>query len=394
MLVGMLWKIRTELADRPGALAELAARFGTAGINILSLEVFTAQTGAVDELVVSTRAGWTPEQLTALAAAAGGIGTTVRAVQADVLTDGPIRYLRAVARLLDDPCSVDDELERLQGFDEYTPAEWARADMLVEIAARLAARDDIAQEEAAPADGEGPQPGGGGTGLRTLAADRPVLVTGTAADAKAVVEMHDRCSNRSREQRYHAPIARLTARTARHLIEPAGGVSVLAWVGDAVVGMASVAPWDEPVIDAGRPMEAAVLVEDGWQRRGLGTTLMRRLLRQASELGADRLLCVVRPGNDAMLRTMASLSVPTRVVPDGSHLQVSVAVPRVGQTADRPGVPYGLSRGDSADSRPSPARSAGEHAAEPALAGLRAVPPVHDRGGPADADGADRGGRS
>jgi GNAT superfamily N-acetyltransferase len=387
MLVGMLWKIRTELADRPGALAELAARFGTAGINILSLEVFTAQTGAVDELVVSTRAGWTADQLRTLA---GGAGTTVRVVQADVLTDGPTRYLRAVARLLDDPCSVDDELERLQGFEEYTPAEWARADVLVEIAARLAERDDVPDEVAEPTGGDTPQPSRRGT----VAADRPVLVAGTAADAKAVVEMHDRCSNRSREQRYHAPIARLTARTARHLIEPAGGASVLAWVGGSVVGMASVAPWDDPVAGAGRPMEAAVLVEDGWQHRGLGTALMRRLLRQAGELGADRLLCVVRPDNDAMLRTMASLSVPTRVVPDGSHLQVSVAVPSVGDTADRPGVAYGLSRGDSADSRPANARPAGEHAAEPALAGLRVVPQVPGRARAVDRDGADRGGRS
>ena len=39
----MLWKIRTELADRPGALAELAARCGADDINILSLEVFTAE---------------------------------------------------------------------------------------------------------------------------------------------------------------------------------------------------------------------------------------------------------------------------------------------------------------------------------------------------------------
>lgn len=363
----MLWKIRTELADRPGALAELAARFGTAGINILSLEVFTAQNGAVDELVVSTRAGWTADQLKTLA---GGVGTTVRGVQADVLTDGPTRYLRAVARLLDDPCSVDDELERLQGFEEYTPAEWARADVLVEIAARLAARDDV------------PEP-------VTRGSAGPVLLTGTAADAKAVVEMHDRCSNRSRELRYHAPIARLSPRTARHLIEPAGGASVLAWSGDAVVGMASVAPWDDPVDGAGRPMEAAVLVEDDWQHRGLGTALLRRLLRQAAELGADRLLCVVQPGNDAMLRTIATLSVPARVVPDGSHLRVSIAVPRTAH----PGVAYGLSRGDSADSRTALARPAGEHSAEHPLAGLRVVSPVPDRAGSADRDGADRGGR-
>ena len=67
----MLWRIRTELADRPGALAELAARCGADDINILSLEVFTAESGALDELVVSTGVGWTAERADRLAAEAG-----------------------------------------------------------------------------------------------------------------------------------------------------------------------------------------------------------------------------------------------------------------------------------------------------------------------------------
>src|SRR5215207_11556018 len=74
----MLWKIRTELADRPGALAELAARCGADAINILSLEVFTAESGAVDELVVSTGAGWSATELSALADQAGCTRTTVK----------------------------------------------------------------------------------------------------------------------------------------------------------------------------------------------------------------------------------------------------------------------------------------------------------------------------
>ena len=126
----MLWRIRTSLADRPGALAELAARCGADDINILSLEVFTTEAGAVDELVVSTGAGWTSARLAALVSAAGCTGTSVRACQADVLNDGPTRYLRAVLRLIDDPCAVDDELELLQGLNEYTAAEWANAFVL------------------------------------------------------------------------------------------------------------------------------------------------------------------------------------------------------------------------------------------------------------------------
>jgi GNAT superfamily N-acetyltransferase len=379
----MLWRIRTSLADRPGALAELAARFGADEINILSLEVFTTEAGAVDELVVSTGTGWTSARLAALVSAAGCTGTTVRACQAEVLSDGPTRYLRAVLRLIDDPCAVDDELERLQGLNEYTAAEWARADVLVEIAGRLAER---AFEPAG-----GPRPGDG----------VPVIRPGTVADADAVVAMHERCSQEARAQRYHVPMARLSRRTARSLCAPAGGAAVLACVGDALVGMATVAPWEEPGDDLGADdgglvvMEAAVLVEDGWQGRGLGTTLLRQAIGAARAAGADRVVCVVQQGNTAMLRTVAATRLRARVVSSGGYLTVSVALTARGATSadgagravGRPPVAYGLTRGDEPGTAPWPA---GVSAVEHALAGPRAVPPGADRPGAADADGADR----
>ena len=36
----MLWRVRTTLPDRPGALAVLAQRCGAAGVNILGLQIF------------------------------------------------------------------------------------------------------------------------------------------------------------------------------------------------------------------------------------------------------------------------------------------------------------------------------------------------------------------
>ncbi|MEU4607273.1 GNAT family N-acetyltransferase [Kribbella sp. NPDC023972] len=370
----MLWKIRTELADRPGALAELAARCGADDINILSLEVFTAETGAIDELVVSTGVGWTAADLTALVAAAGCVRTTVRPCQADVLSDAPTRYLRAVLRLIDDPVSVDEELGNLQGFDEYTPAEWARADVLVEIAGRLAERLHGTVVE-------GPRPGSG----------VPELRKATVEDAEAVVAMHERCSYESRTRRYHVPMPKLTTRTARHLAAPAGGISIVASVGDAVIGMATAAPWEE---FGSTTMEVAVLVEDGWQGQGLGSRLLRRLIGEARGLGADRAVCVVQPENIAMLRTIEGLRMRTRVVQDGDNLTVTVALSdqSLSHAVDRPPVQYRQSRATPSH-RSQPARAAGQHAREHALAALPAVPAVPGRAGTADDDGADRGGR-
>ena len=370
----MLWKIRTELADRPGALAELAARCGADDINILSLEVFTAETGAVDELVVNTGVGWTADDLAALAAEAGCLRTTVRPCQADVLSDAPTRYLRAVLRLIDDPMSVDDELGNLQGFEEYTPAEWARADALVEIAGRLAERFDESVVE-------GPRPGSA----------VPELRKATVEDAEAVVAMHERCSYESRTRRYHVPMPKLTTRTARHLSAPAGGVSVVAAVGDAVIGMATAAPWEEL---GSTTMEVAVLVEDGWQGQGLGLRLLRQVVSDARVLGADRVVCMVQPENHAMLRTLERLRMRSRVVRDGDSLMVTVALSdrSLSHAVDRPPVQYRQTRATPSH-RSQPTRSAGQPAREHALAALSALQPHSDRAGAADRDGAHRGGR-
>jgi L-amino acid N-acyltransferase YncA len=371
----MLWKIRTELADRPGALAELAARCGADEINILSLEVFTAESGAVDELVVSAGVNWTADDLAALVGEAGCVRTTVRPCQADVLSDAPTRYLRAVLRLIEDPVSVDDELENLQGFDEYTPAEWARADVLVEIAGRLAERQNGFFQE-------GPRPGSG----------VPELRKATVEDAEAVVAMHERCSYESRTRRYHVPMPKLTTRTARHLSAPAGGVSIVATVGDAVIGMATAAPWEELGSTA---MEVAVLVEDGWQGQGLGSQLLRRVILEARTIGADRAVCMVQPENVAMLRTVEGLRMRTRVTQDSGHLMVTVALSdqSLSHSVDRPSVAYRQTRAIPAHHRSQSARSTGQPAHEHPLAGAGVVPSVTDRVGAAGPDGADRRGR-
>ncbi len=370
----MLWKIRTELADRPGALAELAARCGADDINILSLEVFTAETGAVDELVVSTSVGWTADDLVALATEAGCVRTTVRPCQADVLSDAPTRYLRAVLRLIDDPVAVDDELGNLQGFEEYTPAEWARADVLVEIAGRLAERYQGTMIE-------GPRPGSGVPELRKAGVE----------DAEAVVAMHERCSYESRTRRYHVPMPKLTTRTARHLSAPAGGVSIVASVGGAVVGMATAAPWEELGSTA---MEVAVLVEDGWQGRGIGSQLLRRLITEARGLGADRAICMVQQENVAMLRTIEGLRMRTRVVQDSDNLMVTVALSdqSLSDAVDRVPVQYRQSRAIPVH-RSQSTRSSGQPAREHPLAAVPAVQPLSDRAGAVGRDGAHRGGR-
>ena len=54
----MLWRVRTSMPDRPGALAVLAQNCGAAGVNILGLQIFPGVEAVTDELVLRTPEGW------------------------------------------------------------------------------------------------------------------------------------------------------------------------------------------------------------------------------------------------------------------------------------------------------------------------------------------------
>jgi GNAT superfamily N-acetyltransferase len=217
----------------------------------------------------------------------------------------------------------------------------------------------------------------------------------TVDDADAVVAMHERCSHESRTRRYHVPMPRLTARTARNLSAPVGGISVVACAGDAVVGMATAALWEELSTDQTTVMEIGVLVEDGWQGQRLGSALLSRVVHAARLLGADRAVCLVQPENAAMLRTVQGLRMRTRVVEDGAHLTVTVALSdqSLSHEVDNPPVPYRQIRAIPAPRRSLPTRPAGPSARERAFTGAGTVPAVPDRSRAAGADGPDRPGR-
>lgn len=67
----MLWRVRTTMPDRPGALARLARSCGERGANILALQIFPGVHGVTDELTGTEQA----------------------------LVDGPTRFLDAVRRV-------------------------------------------------------------------------------------------------------------------------------------------------------------------------------------------------------------------------------------------------------------------------------------------------------
>jgi GNAT superfamily N-acetyltransferase len=122
------------------------------------------------------------------------------------------------------------------------------------------------------------------------------------SDAPLVAALHARCSPESRRARFLSPTPHLPARELDELLgrELGQGVAVLAVTvdGGSAVGVANVVP---APTDAAR---FAVLVEDAWQGRGLGTALLRRVADTAADQGAQELIGVARRNEVGLTRLL------------------------------------------------------------------------------------------
>ena len=132
----MLFRIRTHLMDRPGALAELAAACGRADVNILGLQIFPDLGSVTDELVLETPEGWSTEAVHELVGGAGGDEVSVGPCTTHELLDQPTVWLAAARDLVEEPSRLPSLLSRLLGEDSsvWTATEHVRAATLTELA--------------------------------------------------------------------------------------------------------------------------------------------------------------------------------------------------------------------------------------------------------------------
>jgi GNAT superfamily N-acetyltransferase len=127
---------------------------------------------------------------------------------------------------------------------------------------------------------------------------RPRLRPGTSHDMSHLVAMHDRCSQETIHRRYHSPVPQLSARLAHGLLRPLRGWSVVAVHGGDLVGVALYAA------DRNGQYDVGLLVEDRWQRQGVGSRLLRVLARHARGHGVAELICTTQPDNPGVPRTI------------------------------------------------------------------------------------------
>jgi GNAT superfamily N-acetyltransferase len=298
----MLWRVRTTLPDRPGALAVLAQRCGEAGVNILGLQIFPGLEDVTDELVLRTPMGWGEEQITALLESSGGSGVVVLPSREAALADQPTRYIRAAQLILERPMAFPEVVGRL--FDTDTDTD-------------------------------------GGTGPAEQGAPLDVMAM-TVGDVE--VHVRRRTPFTATEHARGAALADLVTDVVRRSREAAGGwaseppaggdavpeyvvegVTVTALIDGVVVGRASVAdpaPGDEAHL-------IAMSVEPAWRRRGIGTRLLVQVARLARARGAAALLLTTSADNQAVLPLVLAAGMRGLIRMAGGELTVRVPVHRL-----------------------------------------------------------------
>ncbi|MCX5070451.1 GNAT family N-acetyltransferase [Micromonospora lupini] len=334
-----LWRIRATVDDRPGYLSVLTASLALRGVNILTVQVQPTEQGAVDDFLVDAPDALDAAELIAAVERGRGRDCWVARSEARGLADQPTRVLGLANRLVRDPDAAGAALRTLLGADSvswrpastgdergitgttmlladpaggsfalrraapaFTPAEYARAQALVELAATVVRR---AAEQITLV-----LPDGAEVAVRPAGAD----------DLSAAVELHEACSPRSRQRRYLGGAALPRPARLRRLLEPSRGLTLVATTTDGGGGLVAMAN----LAGEGDEAEVALLVRDDWQRRGLGSALLRRLVRHADEAGYAALVLHVQTDNAPMLRTLRRLNRSSSAERDGGLLTLTV----------------------------------------------------------------------
>ena len=122
-------------------------------------------------------------------------------------------------------------------------------------------------------------------------------------DSDAVAAMHDRCSERSRYQRYFSLADWRGVRLQRLSGGHRGATLVVMSEDGAIVGLGNVFP-DPP--EGSGAAEIALIVEDDFQGRGVGRKLLQVLIYFAMRLGFSAVVASVLAENKGMLRLLES----------------------------------------------------------------------------------------
>ncbi|MTE22163.1 GNAT family N-acetyltransferase [Streptomyces sp. TRM43335] len=358
----VLWRLRTTVREEPGSLAALCGALAEYRVDVVGLQTHPLGEVTVDEFML--RAPWSLEAATLRRAvsSAGGRETWLERADAHDMVDVPTRVLELATRTALDSAELPLALRRLlgrctirsvpartadtprpEGVGEtgdagdagedvpqegvlegttmrlrdprggtvaverphlpFTPTEFARARALVRL-------DALLDTQLAPHP-DGAVTPGGASGRMPRRRERLTLREGNeitvrradTRDLQAARAMHRRCSTRTLSARYHGPV-KDADRYLDHLLSPRFGRTLAAETPAGKLVALGHLLWD------GDETEVALLVEDVWQRRGIGAELLRRLVEMAAEARSESVYAVTQASNTGMVAAMRGLGLP------------------------------------------------------------------------------------
>lgn len=290
----MLWRVRTTLEDRPGALAGLATRCGEAGVNILGLQVFPGVDRVTDELVLRTPDDWELADLAALVEGAGGSRVSMLPCTDAALGDQPTRYVLAARAILAHPASFPDVVARLFDAETDGGAEGGADAVAVGHGMDLEIGDvQVQLRRSAPFTAA---EHARGTALAELVTDVLAAAAHEASTPSPGTATDD-------GPRFEATSS-----------------SVRALVGGAVVGTAT---W---LVDPDGAWHLDLAVDPAWRRRGLGSRLLLEATRAARTGGASELVVRTAADNPAVLPLVLGSGLRGRIRMGTDDLTVRIPV--------------------------------------------------------------------
>jgi GNAT superfamily N-acetyltransferase len=123
---------------------------------------------------------------------------------------------------------------------------------------------------------------------RTAHLAKPEIRLALREDAEEMLGMFSRLSQETLYMRFHLPY-RSVPGWALERFAGAGfdGECLVAVAEDGIIGHAMYASQED-----GREAEVALVVEDAWQRRGIGKRLLHELARRAKNRGVETFFCL------------------------------------------------------------------------------------------------------
>ncbi len=282
----LLWRVRANLPNRPGALAALAHECGRAGVNIDGFQVFPGQGHVTDELVLRTGEDWAAPDLVALVERAGADSVVALPCTEAALEDQPTRHVLAARAVLQQPATFPDVVAHL--FDADVAPTGGAEDVL-----ELTVGNAVVQ-------------------IRRATPFTPTERERGAAMAELVSDVLSR-------QGPPAPPAAVARGIAPEYVP--GGRSVAALVNGLVAGRSEFG-----VGEGAEPWPVDLCVDPAWHRRGIGTRLLAEIVRMARAAGAEEVVLTAPADSQAVLPMVLAAGLRGRIRMAGETVTIRISL--------------------------------------------------------------------